>query len=328
MSGLSACYDAMTIFQPDTVTFSAMTTPAALDQDGIPVCDGPHAHPRKPSLKAPPGAIDCHAHIFGPVARYPFSPKRLFTPPDVSVSQYRQLLDTLGIARAVLVTPSVYGLDNERQLDALVEMRGNWRGVAVVPTNVADAELERLHGAGFRGVRVNLFAKSGLMLDDLEAIAARVSILKWHVQLHVDARNLEELAPRLRRLPVDVVFDHMGHVPAAAGVHHPGFTAMLDLMGRGTFWVKLSAPYRLSELPYPYADVTPFARALIDAAPDRVVWGSDWPHPAVPGHMPANFVMPNDADLLDILALWTDDPAQQKKILLDNPRRIYDFGEA
>lgn len=302
-----------------------MTNTLLLDADGIPVCDGPDNRPRKPHLMAPPGSIDCHAHIFGPVSRYPLSPKRLFTPPDVTVRQYRELLATLGVERAVLVTPSVYGMDNERQFDALVEMQGQWRGVAVVPTDVGDGELERLHGAGFRGVRVNLFAKSGLMLDDLEAIAARISAFKWHVQLHVDARSLEELVPRLRRLPVDVVFDHMGHVPAAAGVGHPGFAALLGLMQQGRFWVKLSAPYRLSELPYPYDDVTPFARALIAAAPDRVVWGSDWPHPAVPGHMPANFVMPNDGDLLDILALWTDDPAQQRKILLDNPRRIYDF---
>lgn len=296
-----------------------------LDRDGIPICDGPNPAPRKPRLKAPSGSVDCHAHIFGPVERYPLSPKRLFTPPDATLAQYRALLATLGIDDAVLVTPSVYGMNNERQLDTLKEMHGRWRGVAVVPTDVPDAELERLHTAGFRGVRVNLFAKSGLVLEDLEAIAARVARLKWHVQLHVDARTIEEVAPRLRALPVDVVFDHMGHIPAAAGVSHPGFQAMLGLMKDGKFWAKLSAPYRLSELPYPYDDVTPFARALIAAAPDRLVWGSDWPHPAVPGHMPANFVMPNDGDLLDILALWTDDAAQQKKILVTNPRRLYDF---
>ena len=295
------------------------------DQDGIPVCDGPDPAPRKPKLKAPPRSVDCHAHIFGPVTRYPFSPKRLFTPPDVTLAQYRDLLATLGIELAVLVTPSVYGMDNERQFDTLNEMQGKWRGVAVVPTDVRDSELERLHRAGFRGVRVNLFARSGLLLDDLEAIAARINALKWHVQLHVDARNLVEIAPRLRRLPVAVVFDHMGHVPAAAGVAHPGFQAMLGLMKEGKFWAKLSAPYRLSELPYPYADVTPFARALIAAAPGQLVWGSDWPHPAVPGHMPANFVMPNDGGLLDILSLWTDDADQQRKILSDNPRRLYDF---
>lgn len=295
-----------------------------LDRDGIPICDGPDTTPRKPRLKAPSGSVDCHAHIFGPVERYPLSPKRLFTPPDTTVAQYRGLLSTLGIDDAVLVTPSVYGMNNERQLDALKEMQGRWRGVAVVATDVPDAELERLHAAGFRGVRVNLFAKSGLMLDDLESIAARVAGLKWHVQLHVDARNLEEVAPRLRALPADVVFDHMGHIPAAAGTSHPGFQTMLTLMKEGKFWAKLSAPYRLSELPYPYEDVTPFARALIAAAPDRLVWGSDWPHPAVPGHMPANFVMPNDGDLLDILGLWTDD-AVQKKILVTNPRRLYDF---
>lgn len=296
-----------------------------LGPDGIPICEGPNTTPRAPRLKAPAGAVDCHAHIFGPVSRYPLSPKRLFTPPDTTVAQYCALLETLGIAAAVLVTPSVYGMNNERQLDALQEMRGRWRGVAVVPTDVPDAELERLHAAGFRGVRVNLFARSGLVLEDLEAIAARVAGLKWHVQLHVDARNIDEVAPRLRALPVDVVFDHMGHMPAALGVSHPGFRALLALMKEGKFWAKLSAPYRLSERPYPYADVTPFAQALIAAAPDRMVWGSDWPHPAVPGHMPANFVMPNDGDLLDILSLWTDDAAVQKKILVTNPRRLYDF---
>ena len=301
------------------------TAAQKLDGDGIPVCDGPDTAPRKPKLKAPPGSIDCHAHIFGPVAKYPFSPKRLFTPPDVTLAQYRALLALLGIEKAVLVTPSVYGMDNERQLDTLNEMQGAWRGVAVVPTDVSDKELERLHRAGFRGVRVNLFAKSGLMLEDLEATAARIAGLKWHVQLHADARNLGELVPRLRKLPVDVVFDHMGHVPAAAGVSDPGFQAMLGLMKEGRFWAKLSAPYRLSELPYPWHDVTPFAQALIAAAPDRLVWGSDWPHPAVPGHMPANFVMPNDGDLLDILSLWTEDAAVQKKILADNPRKLYDF---
>jgi predicted TIM-barrel fold metal-dependent hydrolase len=296
-----------------------------LDRDGIPICDGPNATPRKPRLKAPPGSVDCHAHIFGPVERYPLSPKRLFTPPDTTLAQYRALLSTLGIDDAVLVTPSVYGMNNERQLDTLKEMHGRWRGVAVVPTDVSEAELERLHAAGFRGVRVNLFAKSGLVLEDLEAIAARVADLKWHVQLHVDARNIEEVAPRLRALPVDVVFDHMGHIPAAAGISHSGFQAMLGLMKQGRFWAKLSAPYRLSELPYPYDDVTPFAQALIAAAPERLVWGSDWPHPAVPGHMPTNFAMPNDGDLFDVLQLWTDDSAQQKKILVTNPRRLYDF---
>ncbi len=302
-----------------------MATPPALDADGIAICSGPDLTPSRPRLKAPPGAIDCHAHIFGPVSRYPFSPKRLFTPPDATLKQYKALLATLGIARAVLVTPSVYGMDNERQLDALAEMKGAWRGVAVVPTDVPDAELDRLHAAGFRGVRVNLFAKSGLVLEDLEAIAARIADRRWHVQLHVDARELRTLAPRLRRLPIDVVFDHLGHIPAAAGIAHPGFQTLLALLQEGRCWAKLSAPYRLSELPYPYRDVTPLARALIATAAERLVWGSDWPHPAVPGHMPVSFTMPDDGDLLDILGTWTDNAREQQKILVDNPRVLYDF---
>jgi len=299
---------------------------ARLDPDGIPICDGPRPSPRQPRLKAPPGAVDCHAHIFGPASRYPYSPKRLFTPPPASLESYRSVLATLGIERAVLVTPSVYGMDNERQLDTLNEMKGAWRGVAVVPTDVKEAELDRLHRAGFRGVRVNLFARSGLVLENLETIADKVRGHGWHVQLHVDARDLGEIAPRLRRLPVPVVFDHLGHVPAAVGVDHPGFRTMLELMREDRFWAKLSAPYRLSELPHPYSDVTPFARALIATAAGRLVWATDWPHPAVPGHMPANFVMPDDGDLLDILACWTEDPALQRHILVDNPQRLYDFG--
>jgi predicted TIM-barrel fold metal-dependent hydrolase len=296
-----------------------------VDRDGIPVCEGFHRKPRTPKLKAPPGACDCHAHIFGPFSRYPYSPKRLFTPPDASMASYRSLLKTLGIERAVLVTPSVYGHNNERQLDALAEMQGRWRGVAVVPPDVPEGELDQLHAAGFRGVRINLFAHSGLGLDDVEGIAARIAGRNWHIQLHIDARDLAPLAPRLRKLPVDVVFDHMGHVPASAGVGHPGFQTLLSLMQEGKFWTKLSAPYRLSDEAHPYRDVAPFARALIDAAPDRLVWATDWPHPTVPGSMPARFVMPNDGDLLDVLGDWTGSAAIQQKILADNPRRLYDF---
>ncbi len=298
---------------------------AKVDKDGIPICEGPNREPRQPDLKAPPGTCDCHAHIFGPVSRYPYSPERLFTPPDATLEDYQEVLARLGIERAVLVTPSVYGHDNERQLDTLNTMQGRWRGVAVVPTDVPESELDQLHRAGFRGVRVNLFAKSGLGLDDLEAMAARIAGRKWHIQLHVDARDLEPLAPRLLKLPVDVVFDHLGHVPASAGVKHPGFQTLLGLMHKGKFWAKLSAPYRLSEQTFPYPDVTPFARALVEAAPERLVWATDWPHPAVPGYMPASFVMPNDADLLDVLGHWTDSTAIQQQILVENPGKLYDF---
>jgi len=285
--------------------------------NSIPFCQGPNPDPGTPIHSTSPEAWDCHAHIFGPVEQYPFTPNRSFTPPEASLAAYRQMLAALGIAHAVIVQPSVYGTDNRCTLDSVVAAGGSWRGVAVVDPTLSEQELERLHAAGFRGVRVNVLFRGGLTLDALEQLARSISPLGWHLQLLLDCRDLVELAPRLRQLPVQIVVDHMGHMPTSAGVEHPGFQILLRLVREGRCWVKLSGAYRISAGPYPYHDVVPLARALIEADASRMVWGSDWPHPSVSGSIP------KDAELLDLLAVWEPDAEMRRRILVENPARLY-----
>ncbi|MGD0467407.1 MAG: amidohydrolase family protein [Terriglobales bacterium] len=294
-----------------------------VEGNSIPFCQGPNPDPGTPIHSTPSEAWDCHAHIFGPVEQYPFTPNRSFTPPEASLAAYRRMLAALGIAHAVIVQPSVYGTDNRCTLDAVAAAGGGWRGVAVVDPSVSEQELERLHAAGFRGVRVNVLFRGGLTLDALERLAHTVAPLGWHLQLLLDGRDLVELAPRLRRLPVQIVIDHMGHMPASAGVEHPGFQILLQLVREGRCWAKLSGAYRLSGGPYyPYHDVVPFARALIEADASHMVWGSDWPHPAVSGSIP------KDAGLLDLLAVWAPDAEVRRRILTENPAQLYGFSAA
>ena len=289
-----------------------------VDGNSIPNCQGPNPDPGTPSPATPAEAWDCHAHIFGPVEQYPFTPKRSYTPPEANLAAYRRMLAALGIAHAVIVQPSVYGTDNRCTYEAVVAAGGEWRGVAVVDPSVSDQELERLHAGGFRGVRVNvLFKGGGLALDALERLASKVAQLGWHVQLLLDGRDLVELAPRLRRLPAPIVVDHMGHMPTSVGVQHPGFQTLLQLVREGRCWVKLSGAYRLSAQPYPYPDVLLFARALIEADACRMVWGSDWPHPAV------SVPIPKDVELLDLLAAWAPAEDTRHHILSENPARLY-----
>jgi predicted TIM-barrel fold metal-dependent hydrolase len=291
--------------------------------NSIPFCQGPNPDPGTPIHSTPSEAWDCHVHIFGPVEQYPFTPNRSFTPPEASLAAYRRMLAALGIAHAVIVQPSVYGTDNRCTLDSVAAAGGRWRGVAVVDPGVSEQELERLHAAGFRGVRVNVLFRGGLTLGALERLARTIAPLGWHLQLLLDGRDLVELAPRLRQLPVQIVIDHMGHVPTSAGVEHPGFQILLQLVREGRCWVKLSGAYRLSaELHYPYDDVVPFARALIEADASHMVWGSDWPHPAVSGSIP------KDAQLLDLLAVWAPDTEMRRRILTENPARLYGFSAA
>ena len=285
----------------------------------IPGCQAYNPDPGKPRLEIPPGSCDCHAHIFGPVDKYPFTPNRSYTPPEASVEAYRRMLAALGFERAVIVQPSVYGIDNRCTRDAVVASGGKWRGVAVVEPCVAEARLADLHSDGFRGVRINLLFKGGLQMNALEQIAHSIRALGWHVQLLLDARDLPKLAERLRELPVDFVVDHMGHMPASLGTEHPGFQTLLELLRGGRCWVKLSGAYRISANPQPYDDAVPFARALVETAPDKLVFGTDWPHPSI------KVPMPQDASLLDLLPVWAPDEVTRRKILVDNPARLYDF---
>ncbi|MBI3068085.1 MAG: amidohydrolase family protein [Betaproteobacteria bacterium] len=281
-------------------------------------CQGPDPAPRKPAMKVPRGACDCHAHIFGPPERYPYRPDRRYTPAPAGLDEYRHMLATLGLEHAVIVQPAIY-LDNRVTLDALRGSGGSWRGVALLDAGVTEREVAELHAAGFRGVRFNPRNNKEAGLRGLEEVAARIKPFGWHVQFHLDGRDLPELAPRLERLPVDIVIDHMGRVPPAAGVAHPGFQRLLALARDGRCWVKLSAPDRFGDPRPPYENVAPFARALVAAAPERLVWASDWPHSSRTGYMP------NDGELLDLLALWAPDPAVRKRILVDNPATLYGF---
>lgn len=284
-----------------------------------PACQGPDPTPRKPGFIVPPGACDCHAHVFGPPSRYPYRPNRRYTPAAVGLDEYRRVLTTLGVRHAVVVQPDIYQ-DNQVTIDALVHAKGAWRGIARWQGGMNDAEIARLHEYGFRGVRLD-GRGDGSGLRDLEAIADRIARFGWHVQIHLFARDLPRLAPRLGKLNVPVVLDHFARLDTTAGLQQDGFRALLDLMSGGRCWVKLSAPYRFDDPIPPYAGLFPFARTLIAAAPDRLLWGSDWPHSSHAGFMP------NDGLLLDLLAMWAPDAAVQQAILRNNPAQLYGFTE-
>jgi len=284
-----------------------------------PTIPGPIADTRKPRTTLPPLTCDCHAHIFGPQSRYPYAAGRRYTPPDAPLANYVKMLRTVGVARAVLVQPSVYMTDNSVILDALESSDFPLRAVAVVNNSVTDAELKRLHAAGVRGLRINLRHSNGAPGDIAPALAKRVAPMGWHLQFRIGVEDFVGIEPMLQQLPVPVVIDHMGQVPVAEGVRGAAFQTILRLAGSGRAYVKLSGPMRMTELEYPYADVTPFVHALVSAAPERLVWATDWPHTTLTKQMP------NDGDLVDLLPDWIPDAATGHKVLVENPARLYGF---
>jgi predicted TIM-barrel fold metal-dependent hydrolase len=268
-------------------------------------------------------SCDCHAHVCGPESRYPYAANRLYTPHDASPADYRRMLDSLGIERGVLVQPSIYAADNRCLLDALAQDPARLRGVAVVPFDVSSKELERLHAAGVRGVRQNIVdlkdGKGVLPLDDLRQLAAKVRPFGWHVEflLHVD--EFPDLDLQLNDFPVDVVFGHLGYVSTQKKPAERGFQALLRLMKDGKAWVKLTAPYRLTLSEMPYSDTDVFARALVDGAPERLLWGTDWPHVFIKS------AMPDDKKLLALFERWVPHERMRQRILVDNPAALYGF---
>lgn len=285
----------------------------------IPHCEGADSNPRKANFDPPPGACDCHAHILWPQSLYPYTPNRSYTPPEASLSSYKKMLGTLGLDRAVIVHPSVYGTDNRATLDAIKIGGTNFRGVAVVDANIEFSELEKMHQGGIRGARINLLFKGGIGMSEVRSLTKKMAPLGWHLQLLIDVSEFDEL-DTLEDLPVDIVFDHMGHMPTHKGLNHPGFVQMLRMLERGHAWVKLSGAYRMtSNKELPYADTIPFAKEIIKTNPERLVWATDWPHPSI------NVPMPNDGDLLSLLAEWAPDKETRNRILVDNPAKLYDF---
>jgi predicted TIM-barrel fold metal-dependent hydrolase len=302
-----------------------MTPPSPNSQipASAPLCAAPDPNPRAPKRGLPAKACDCHAHICGPAAQFAYDPARIYTPPDALPADYTALLETLGIQRAVLVQPSVYGADNTVLLAALAQLGEKARGVAVVTEEVEDAELERLHALGVRGVRLNLVdvaePTGALPLDRALALAERIQPLGWHMEFLVHVDDAPDLDAQFADFPVDVVFGHLGYFRPGQSPDIPGFQALLRLLTGGRAWVKLTGPYRISAMGLPYKDTDPFARVLFEAASDRLVWGSDWPHVMVKG------AMPNDGDLCDILCHWAGDDGMLHKVLVDNPARLYGF---
>jgi 2-pyrone-4,6-dicarboxylate lactonase len=283
----------------------------------------PVAPTRGPAVRLPPGATDCHAHVFGPQHAYPLLADTHFVPQETPWPDYAAMLHSLGFERAVLVQPSVYGTDNTAIEHALA-MAGDiaLRAVAVVAPDVPTAELERLHALGFRGVRMNTAsATRGLGMEQARRLAPRLRELGWHLQVYADFHAEPDICNALTDLPVPLVIDHMGRLRAEAGVHSPGFRALLTLLAKQNCWAKLSAPYFLSDAFPLYEDIGPIARAMIACAPDRIVWGSDWPHASAREKMQA------DAELVDILDQWVPDDAARHRILVDNPARLYCFDD-
>ncbi len=281
----------------------------------------PDPTPKRPRLAPPPGACDCHVHLFGPADKYPYAPEAGYHAHDATPDDLIALQDRLGLTRAVLIQPTALGRDNSRLLDALAAFPDRFRGVVVPPDDVTDADLDAMHDLGVRGVRFAMIGKyaGGQALDG--KLVARIAERGWHAQIWCEGEKLTELRPRLEALPCDVVFDHMGHLPARSGVANPAFASLLDMLDNGRTWVKISGPMRFSAQDrMPYSDTDAFARALIARRPDRCVWGSDWPHIAY-----NHGQMPNDADLLDQLLGWAPDEAVRRRLLTDNPARLYGF---
>lgn len=289
----------------------------------LPLCQPPDPSPRSPRLRCPPGTTDCHVHVYGPSDRYPVAPTRAFDVPDALPGSLRRLHDVLGVQRVVLVQPSGYGTDNRRHLEAIAEMGRDARMVAALRADVPEAELDRLHEAGVRGVRYNIGHAGAAPLAEMPFLARRIARRGWHVQLHVmDDRGgapLADMERTLRELAADIVVDHMGSVRPSEGPQQASFAALLRLVGTGRCWVKLSCGYRMSALPPPYEDMIPFVQALLATRADRLVWGSDWPHVSFKG------AMPNTTDVLDQMLTWVPDEQQRRQVLVQNPEALYDF---
>ena len=290
-----------------------------------PVTAPPDFNPRKPKTIFPPLACDSHAHICGPIARYPYYERRIYTPADTLLPDYERMLETIGVERAVLVQGSIYGTDNTVLLEALKNGGGRFRGVAVVAPDVSEAELRKLHDAGVRGVRMNIVDtkdnKGVLPMATLLPLAKKIKPFGWHVEflLHVD--EFPDLDRTLADFPVPVSFGHLGYMRTEKPITTPGFQALRRLLKTGRAWVKLTAPYRISPNPMPHADTNTFAHALVEANPERIVWGSDG------GHIMLNWKIPrpNDGDIADLLAAWVPDAATRGKILVENPAALYQF---
>ena len=280
-----------------------------------------HPRPTRPTFHPPAGAVDAHCHVFGPGEIFPYAPGRKYTPCDGGKEDLFALRDFLGFSRNVIVQATCHGADNRALLDAIAHSDGRARGVATVERGVTDEELARLHAGGVRGVRFNFVKRlvDRLPKDELVEIATRIAPLGWHIVIYFEAAELAELQGFFLSLPAPLVVDHMGTPVVSEGADGPLFDRFLDFMAaRDDIWCKVTCPERLSsEGPPFYSDVVPFARRVVEAFPDRVLWGTDWPHPNVSSHTP------DEGQLVDFIPKIAVTADQQRKLLVDNPMRLY-----
>jgi 2-pyrone-4,6-dicarboxylate lactonase len=278
----------------------------------------PHRTTPHPSFRLPDGACDAHCHVFGPGAVFPYAPNRRYTPEDAPKDALAALHARLGVSRAVIVQASCHDTDNRAMLDAIASDPARYRGVAIADDSFSDRAFEDLHAGGVRGVRFNFVKHLGGApdLDAFHRVLDRVRPLGWHVVLHLDAPDIIPLSEMIRKLPLPFVIDHMGRVDSSAGLDQPPFRALLELARMETCWIKVCGAERIS--PPPYARAIPFARALVEAAPDRVLWGTDFPHPNL------NHVA-EEADLVDLVPRFALRADEQRRLLVDNPARLYQF---
>ena len=287
-------------------------------------CIGPDRNPRKPEISLPAGSVDTHVHVFD--FSYPFSPTRGYNPPEATLNQLTHLHSTLGVDRVVFTQPSVYGTDNTAMMNSVAELNGtspdSARSVISCSTAISDKELENFDAAGARGLRFNMDNTGGMSvkLSDLPRLADQIAPFGWHMEFLFPGEDLVELGHHFKSLSVPVSIAHFAYQTASAGVEAPGFQALLNLVRDGKTWIKISGANRVSEngMP-PYDDVQPLAEALIQTNDERIVWGTDWPHPNI---FDAN---PNDGDLVNALGEWITDETMRQKVLVSNPRELYRF---
>jgi 2-pyrone-4,6-dicarboxylate lactonase len=279
-----------------------------------------HPNPSKPSYAPPPGAVDAHCHVFGPADRFPYAPERKYTPCDAPKEKLFELRDFLGFERNVIVQASCHGRNNDALIDALIAAGPLARGVAVVKPDISVDALKEMHEAGVRAVRFNFVKRlvDATPRDVYLGIAEKIAALGWHIVVYFEAPELESLTPFLTALPTTVVVDHMGRPDMSKPVDHPDFERFHRLMeDHKNFWAKVTCPERLSISGPPYDDFVPFARSLVEAFPDRVLWGTDWPHPNMDTHVP------DDGQLVDMIPRIAPTAALQQALLVDNPMRLY-----
>ncbi|GGA77375.1 2-pyrone-4,6-dicarboxylate hydrolase [Nitratireductor aestuarii] len=279
----------------------------------------PHPNPKKPDIRLPEGACDAHCHVFGPGDVFPYSTSATYRPEDAPKERLRALHDHLGLSRAVIVQASCHGTDNAAMVDALLASDGKWRGIAMVERDVTPEALQALHDAGVRGVRFNFVNHlgEGADHDAVLEIVEKIKPLGWHIVVHFDAEKLEGLAPFLEKIDVTMIIDHMGRVDASKGTDQLAFRLLLKLMEDKRFWVKVSGCERVSRAGPPFHDAAEFARILVERFPDRVLWGTDWPHPNIRANMP------DDGALVDLLKIIAPTEESLKTLLVDNPTRLY-----